>query len=633
MRKLLIIPCLLAGIVAWAGPVSVRPANSPDGKMLTMEETVFGRELYPSFPGWNPVRKTPKPERAWSENGSLMLRTGRDTICIARSEEPGIVYGETVSRNEFGINGGIFWSPDSSRIAFYRKDERAVSLFPLLDIRSRTGELRQIRYPMAGMASEHISLLVYDLASGSTVCCKVDDFSDERYLTNISWTPDSRKIIIQVVDREQENVNMNMYSASDGRFLRTILCEHDSRYAEPLDPVWFLKGDGSRFIYRTNCRDGYRNLYLCDTLGSVTRLTCTDADVKYVANDGRYVYYTSAEVSPVENHLFRVELKRRKGRLEPGKADRLTFGEGWHEVLMDEDCSSFIDRWSNLNNPGTIQRVSCDGKKRETLSQAADPTLDWAFCEIELGTVPSADGRYENWYRLIRPKDFDPQKKYPVIVYVYGGPHSQMVRNSWLAQLRRWEMYMAQRGYLVYVQDNRGTENRGAEFEKAIHRQCGSAETADQLKGLEMLMELPYVDRERIGVHGWSYGGFMTISLMTARPDIFKVGVAGGPVIDWKWYEVMYGERYMDRPEENPEGYAASSLMGKAGKLKGKLLICQGAVDNTVVWEHSLSFIQECIDLGIQVDYFPYPVAEHNVMGRNRIHLMDKVSLYFEDYL
>ena len=633
MRKLLIIPCLLAGIAAWAGPVSVRPANSPDGKMLTMEETIFGRELYPSFPGWNPVRKAPKPERAWSENGSLMLRTGRDTICIARSEEPGIVYGETVSRNEFGINGGIFWSPDSSRIAFYRKDERAVSLFPLLDIRSRTGELRQIRYPMAGMASEHISLLVYDLASGSTVCCKVDDFSDERYLTNISWTPDSRKIIIQVVDREQENVNMNMYSASDGRFLRTILREHDSRYAEPLDPVWFLKGDGSRFIYRTNCRDGYRNLYLCDTLGSVTRLTCTDADVKYVANDGRYVYYTSAEVSPVENHLFRVELKRRKGRLEPGKADRLTFGEGWHEVLMDEDCSSFIDRWSSLNNPGTIQRVSCDGKKRETLSQAADPTLDWAFCEIELGTVPSADGRYENWYRLIRPKDFDPQKKYPVIVYVYGGPHSQMVRNSWLAQLRRWEMYMAQRGYLVYVQDNRGTENRGAEFEKAIHRQCGSAETADQLKGLEMLMGLPYVDRERIGVHGWSYGGFMTISLMTARPDIFKVGVAGGPVIDWKWYEVMYGERYMDRPEENPEGYSASSLMGKAGKLKGKLLICQGAVDNTVVWEHSLSFIQECIDLGIQVDYFPYPVAEHNVMGRNRIHLMDKVSLYFEDYL
>lgn len=633
MRKLLIIPCLLAGIAAWAGPVSVRPSNSPDGKMLTMEETIFGRELYPSFPGWNPPRRTAKAERVWSENGSLMLRTGRDTVCIARSEEQGIVYGETVSRNEFGIDGGIFWSPDSSRIAFYRKDERAVSLFPLLDIRSRTGELRQIRYPMAGMASEHISLMVYDLASGSTVCCKVDDFSDERYLTNISWTPDSRKIIIQVVDREQENVHMNMYSATDGRFLRSILSEHDSRYAEPLDPVWFVKGDGGRFIYRTNCRDGYRNLYLCDTLGSVTRLTRTDADVKYVANDGRFVYYSSAEVSPVENHLFRVELKRRRGHIEPGKVTRLTFAEGWHEVLMDEDCSSFIDRWSSLCNPGTIQRVSCDGLKRETISQAADPTLDWAFTEIELGTVPSADGKYENWYRLIRPKDFDPQKKYPVIVYVYGGPHSQMVRNSWLAQLRRWEMYMAQRGYLVYVQDNRGTENRGAEFEKAIHRQCGSAETADQLKGLEMLMGLPYVDRERIGVHGWSYGGFMTISLMTARPDIFKVGVAGGPVIDWKWYEVMYGERYMDRPEENPEGYAASSLINKAGKLKGKLLICQGAVDNTVVWEHSLSFIQECIDLGIQVDYFPYPVAEHNVMGRNRIHLMDKVSLYFEDYL
>ncbi len=278
-----------------------------------------------------------------------------------------------------------------------------------------------------------------------------------------------------------------------------------------------------------------------------------------------------------------------------------------------------------------VQPVS--GKPARELLRAADPMAAYNCGEIELGTVKSADGRYDNYYRLIKPMNFDPARKYPVIVYVYGGPHSQLVKNTWQAELRRWEMYMAQRGYVVYVQDNRGTQNRGADFEKAIHGRCGQVEMADQMKGVELLRSYPWVDADRIGVHGWSYGGFMAISLITNYPDVFKVAVAGGPVIDWKWYEVMYGERYMDSPQRNPEGYAQTSLLNKAKDLKGKLLICQGAVDNTVVWQHSLNFIQECIRHQVPVDYFPYPVAEHNVMGRDRIHLMQKVTDYFEDYL
>jgi dipeptidyl-peptidase-4 len=208
-----------------------------------------------------------------------------------------------------------------------------------------------------------------------------------------------------------------------------------------------------------------------------------------------------------------------------------------------------------------------------------------------------------------------------------------MVKNTFMAELRRWEMYMAQRGYLVYVQDNRGTSNRGAEFEKAIHKQCGQAEMADQMEGIKMLTSLPFVDKDRIGVHGWSYGGFMTISLITNYPETFKVGVAGGPVIDWKWYEVMYGERYMENPHTNPEGFKLTSLINKAKDLKGKLLICQGAIDDVVLWEHSLSFIRECVKNNVQVDYFPYPCHKHNVIGKDRVHLMDKVSIYFNDYL
>jgi len=638
MKKGLIAILTLLSAVAYAQPgvVSTRPANPADGKILTMEETILSRDLNPKFPGiaeYLPKGKPAGSLKAVSENGSLYIKAADgSTTVVAESEEDGIVYGTTVSRNEFGIDGGIFWSPDSTMLAFYRKDERSVTKFPLLDVTTRTGSLVEIRYPMAGMASEHITLGIYNIADSTTRYICPTDFTDERYLTNITWTPDSKHILIQVVDRAQENVHLNMYSSADGSFEKTILTEHDGRFAEPLDPVYFIKGHNDKFIYRTNLRDNYRNLYICDLEGKISRLTIVDADVQYVANDGRYVYYTSAEVSPVENHLFRIELKK-KNLYVSGKPTRLTNAEGWHTIYMDNDCTWFIDHYSSLCNPGTVEKVSCDGKSRELLVQAEDPTMEYAYTEINLGTVKSADGKYDNWYRMIKPINFDPSKKYPVIVYVYGGPHSQMVQDTYLALLRRWEMYMAQRGYLVYVQDNRGTENRGGDFEKAIYRQCGQAEMADQMEGIKMLKSLPYVDTDRIGVHGWSYGGFMTISLMTNYPETFKVGVAGGPVIDWKWYEVMYGERYMDTPEENPEGFAKTSLINKAADLKGKLLICQGAIDNTVVWEHSLSFVQKCIEENVQVDYFPYPCSEHNVFGAWRVHLMDKVSTYFEDYL
>jgi dipeptidyl-peptidase-4 len=383
---------------------------------------------------------------------------------------------------------------------------------------------------------------------------------------------------------------------------------------------------GTSFIYRTDNRDGYKNLYLVDDKGRVKRLTAVDADVEYVTNDGKFVYYTSAQVSPVENHLFRLPLKG-------GKAQQLTRGRGWHSISLSKDRKWFLDKVSNLNLPAQIYLGSLDGKHYAGIGSQHDPLDGYASCRVELGTVPSADGLYENYYRLIYPKDFNPTQKYPVVLYVYGGPHSQLVQDTWLGNIRMWEMLMAQKGYIVYIQDNRGTSNRGAAFEKAINRQCGKAEMEDQMVGINWLRSLPFVDASRIGVHGWSYGGFMTISLMTSYPDVFKVGVAGGPVIDWKWYEIMYGERYMDNTETNPEGFKSTSLIEKAPQLRGKLLICQGAVDDTVVWEHSLSFIQECIDHEIPVDYFPYPVAQHNVHGRNRIHLMDKVTQYFEDYL
>ena len=583
---------------------------------------------------YKPAQKFPE---AYLKGQSLWLKNsdGSETV-VAESENSQITYGDFVSRNEFGIEDGIFWSPDSTKIAFYRKDESKVTGFPLLDITTRTGSLKEIKYPMAGMDSENVQLGIYDLAQGTTIYVKAEEYGYDRYLTNISWSPKSSHVYIQVLDRSQKQMKLNMYDASTGDLTATILNEDNEKYVEPQDPLYFIKKADGTFIYRTANRDGFRNLYLCDNTGNVRRLTSVDSDVEYIGNDGKYVYYTSAEISPVENHLFRIEIKGLKKGVEKavfGKPQQLTTESGWHNITMSPDCSHFIDNWSSLNVPRVIDLCSADGKTIKNLLTAKDPTLDYAYTEISLGTVKSADGLYDNYYRLIKPIDFDPTKKYPVILYVYGGPHSQMVQNTYMAQLRRWEMQMAQKGYLVYVQDNRGTQNRGLAFEQAIHRQCGQAEMADQMEGIKMLMELPYVDKDRIGVHGWSYGGFMTISLITNYPDVFKVAVAGGPVIDWKWYEVMYGERYMDHPEVNPEGYAKTSLINKAKDLKGKLLICQGAIDPVVVWEHSLSFIRECIKNNVQVDYFPYPCAEHNVMGKDRVHLHDKITMYFDDYL
>lgn len=650
MRSILIMSALITVTVA---------AEAQERRLLTMEEAVLGTgiKVFDPEPEWGneehnfilkdsvtgyPLHynavdmkhagyvllKTKDSYRPFTKDGNVWYTDWFDNDHqITFYDEPGIVCGETVSRNEFGIDGGLFLSPDKLKLAFYKKDESRVTQFPLLDITSRTGTLKEIRYPMNGMASEHIELGVYDFEKETTVWMDVTDFDEERYLTNISWDPQSRYILIQVLDRTQKDMHLNMYDAATGRFIRTLFKEHDDRYVEPQYPLVFLDGDNGHFIYQTNVRDGYWNLYLGSlTGGEPRRIVSTDADLELLEQNGKYVWYYSSQVSPVERHLYRADIAT-------GKAVRLTVAPGWHECSLSNDKKYLIDKYSSLDVPCVVEVAKSDGKRVRRVFEAPDPTAGLNFCPIELGSVKSADGKYDNYYRLIKPLDFDPNKKYPVILYVYGGPHSQMVNNSFQANLRRWEMYMAQHGYVVFVMDNRGTQHQGADYEKAIHRQCGQAEMADQMAGLKWLLSHPWADADRVGVHGWSYGGFMTISLMVNYPEVFKVGVAGGPVIDWKWYEVMYGERYMETAATNPEGFEKTSLIPRAKDLKGKLLICQGAIDNTVVWEHSLSFVEACIKEGVQLDYFPYPTHEHNVSGNDRIHLMQKVTDYFNLYL
>ena len=618
-----IIYCILTIIL---GVLATREPKNPSGRFLDMKEATISRNVYPKTSRAS-ISRTKDNSRFFVKNGSVFYIDGADTLMVAMAHDD-ISYGVSVSRNEFGISGGLFPSPDGKKLAYYEKDESKVGTFPLLDINSAS--LKNIKYPFAGTNSERISLWVYNCENGNHTKINCTDFEEDRYLTCVTWHGE-HQLLIQVLSRSQQEMRLNLYDTQSGDLIKTLLSESNDAWVEPYEKAHFISDN--IFVYSTDNRDGFKSLYLVDLEGNIKRLVNTSADIEWAGSDKNYIYYTSAELSPAENHLFRIRVTKRNSldHVVIGRSERLTKQRGWHNIIMGENC--YTDIFSSFDNPGWSKVFYLDGRVKETLVVAEDPLAEYATPQIEFGTITSADGKFENHYRLLKPLGFDPSKKYPLLVYVYGGPHSQLVNDSWLGGIRMWEMLMAQKGYIVYVQDNRGTQRHGAAYEKAINRACGQAEMADQMVGINRLLDEPWVDRNRVGIHGWSYGGFMTISLMLNYPDIFKVAVAGGPVIDWKWYEVMYGERYMDTPQDNPEGYALSSLLNKASSLSGKLLICQGAVDDVVVWEHSLSFVQKCIDEGRQVDYFPFPKAQHNMRGMERVYLYDKITDYFKTNL
>lgn len=549
----------------------------------------------------------------------------------------GIAYGQSVHRDEFGIRGGLFWNPQGNRLAFYRMDQSMVVDYPLIDVpeldwtpsegQSRAAKADLIKYPMAGETSHKVTLGVYDVATGGILYLKAGDPTD-RYFTNVAWSPDGNRIYMQELNRDQNDMELVEYDATTGDKLRILYKEKHEKYVEPQHPIQFLPWDASKFILQSQ-KDGYNHLYLFDVNGGQPRqitqgnwvvMELLGFDLKRKA-----IVYASNECSPIQRNTWMVSVK-------DGKRTLLDNGKGWHWPSLSESGVAICDNYSEPDVPRKIDIIETNGKRVNWLT-AADPWEGYKVPEYTCGTLKAADGTTDLYWRMVKPVDFDASKKYPTVVYVYGGPHAHNVDARWHYSSRSWETYMAQKGYVLFILDNRGSENRGRDFEQATFRHLGQEEMKDQMKGVEYLKSLPYVDQNRIGVHGWSFGGFMTISLMTNYPDVFKVGVAGGPVIDWKWYEVMYGERYMDTPQANPEGYAKTSLLKKAKDLKGKLQIITGLNDPTVVPQHAYSFLKACIAAGTQPDFYVYPGEPHNMRGHQSVHLHERITQYFEDYL
>lgn len=565
-----------------------------------------------------------------------------------QQQEKDVVYGQAVHRNEFGIMKGTFWSPKGTYLAFYRMDQSMVTDYPQVNTTARIAELVPDKYPMAGMTSHKVTVGIYNVKDGKTIYLQAGDPTD-RYFTNISWGPDEKSVFVIELNRDQNHAQLVQYDAVSGQKIGVLYEEKHTRYVEPQHPLVFLPWDDSQFIYQTQ-RDGFNHLYLMDTK---TKLkgewkTGKDSEDQYCEylktiplTEGNWlvqdvlgfntsrkeIIIASTEISPLQTNIFSLNVKN-------GKRTLIGMEDGTHQAKLSASGTYLIDYFTSNNVPREISILPTTGKKGTTLFTATDPLKEnYNLPEITVGTIKAADGETDLYYRLIKPVNFDPNKKYPAIIYVYGGPHAQMIHNTRFYDARGWDLYMAQQGYVMLTVDNRGSDNRGIKFENCTFRHLGTEEMKDQVQGAKFLQSLPYVDADKIGVHGWSFGGFMTTNLMLTYPDIFKVGVAGGPVIDWQFYEVMYGERYMDTPQANPEGYKESNLRLKAGNLKGRLEVIIGGMDPTCVPQHSISFLRACIDAGTHPDFFIYPEDGHNMMGRDRVHLHEHITRYFLDHL
>lgn len=562
-----------------------------------------------------------KKKIAFTIDNNLFIANKKDSLIpVTNFEDENFVAGQSIHRNEFGINNGIFWSNKCEKLAFYEKDETDVHDYPILDINQTPGELKLVKYPMAGQKSEYAKVGIYNTVSKKIIYLITEHAKDD-YVTNLTWGPDDKFVYIAELNRDQNHLTWAQYDAENGKRIKTIYEEKNPKWVEPEHPLYFIPNRNHEFITLSE-RDGFMNIYHYNTdgklLNQITNNKWVINSIKAVSNDK--IYFEGTGNDPRSMHTYSVEISGKN-------LTQLTKEKGVHRTKISPDNKYLIDQWSNEENPGITQVISLKNSRKNLIHQAENPLKNYIIGKTEM--IELSEKTDQKLYgRLIKPSNFDASKKYPVLVYVYGGPHAQLVNNGWLSGASLWMYWMAEQGYLIFTLDGRGSANRGFEFESSIFRRLGTFEMEDQLNGVEYLKTFPFVDEQRIAIHGWSFGGFMTTSLMTRHPGVFTTGVAGGPVIDWKWYEIMYGERYMDQPQTNENGYKEASLLNYVKDLSGNLLLIHGTADDVVVMQHNLAFVKKCVEEGKAVDFFPYPMHQHNVRGKDRVHLMKKVLNY-----
>ncbi len=528
---------------------------------------------------------------------------------------------------ELGISTAYWWSPDSKSIAFLEMDERKVSQYPLVNFESFDGAAEMERYPVAGGANPVVHVYV-TAASGGTARLMDTGAEADQYIPRVNWLNDSRHVAIQRLNRAQTQLDLLIADAASGKS-RVALTEKDAYWINVSDDLRFLK-DGKRFLWSSE-RSGYRHLYLYDLQGTqLAQLTSGEWEVSAVEavdEAAGAVYFTATEKSPLERQLY-------KAGLDGSGFARVTKADGTHVPVFSPDATAFVDTFSDAMTPPRQDLCRADGTRITAINENRVPELDsYRLSPVQFLSVRSHDGVQLN-AMMIKPPDFQADRKYPVLVYTYGGPHAQVVRNAWGGATFLWHQLMAQKGFLIFALDNRGSAGRGHLFEEPIHFRFGAQELSDQRDGVAWLKSQPYVDSSRIGIWGWSYGGHMTLHAMFEDPEDFKAGFAGGPVTDWRYYDSIYTERYLGLLPQHAHSYEDSSPIENAARLKGKLLIAHGTGDDNVHFANTLGLVDDLIEAGKYAEVMPFPGRGHGVSDpAARRVLMTHVTQFFIENL
>jgi len=528
---------------------------------------------------------------------------------------------------ELAIQTAHWWSPDSAKIAFLQLDQSGVGKYPLVDELAYEGKLIEGRYPIAGSPNPVARVGVVPVTGGAVRW--MDTGPDKSVLlARVDWLPDSRRVAIQRLTRTQNQLDLLFADAASGRS-QTVLTEMDQSWINIADDFQFF-AHGRRFLWSSE-RSGFRHLYVYDLSGEqlvqITRGDWQVEDVEGVDESAGQVYFTSTEASPIERHLYRVSLSG-------GDPVRLTREPGNHTANLAPEARHFLDTYSTAMTPPRQDLYKTDGTRVAVLAENKVAELDaYQLQPVEFFTLPGADGTMLH-ASLIKPRGFDPSRKYPVLVYLYGGPHVQLVRDAWQGANFLWNQTMAQKGFLIFTVDNRGSAGRGHAFESAIFRRFGAVELADQLAGVNWLKQQPYVDGERVGIWGWSFGGYMTCLAMLRAGDTFKAGFAGAPVTDWRYYDTIYTERYMGLPQDNPDGYRDSSPANYAAGLRGKLLVAHASGDDNVHFGNTLGLADKLVQAQKYAEFLIYAGRGHGITDPPaRIHIFNRATQFFLENL
>jgi dipeptidyl-peptidase-4 len=589
--------------VLLSGKTAIADAKiSPDGKWVSF---VREHNLYA-------VSTSVGKEHALSTGGTEEVRKG----------ELDWVYPE-----ELAISTAYWWAPDGSSVAFLEMDERKVTKYPMVDFESYTGEAEEERYPVGGGNNPIVHVYVVDAAGGKAR--QMDTGAEtNQYIPRVQWLTDSKRLAIERMNRKQTQIELLVADAASGKS-SAVLTDKDDYWINVSDDLYFFK-DGKRFLWSSE-RSGYRHFYLYDLagklLGQLTKGEWEVSKLEGVDEAKGIVYFTATEKTPLERHLYRVNL-------DGSGFARITREDGTHGVAVSPSATAFEDTVSSAGTPAQQRLQRIDGSSIAALNENTVAELaEYHLSRVEFFKVKSHDGYDLNAW-MIKPPNFDPAKKYPVLVYTYGGPGVQVVTNAWGGATYLWHELMAQKGFIIFALDNRGSAGRGHVFEEPIHFRFGAQEMSDQRDGAAWLKTQPWVDGERIGIWGWSYGGHMTLHAMFEDPEDFKAGFAGGPVTNWHYYDSIYTERYIGLPLENEESYQESSPAEKAGQLKGPLLIAHGTGDDNVHFANTLALVDDLIAKGKSVEVMPFPGRGHGVSDPPaRIFLMKRVTKFFVDNL